>query len=50
VVTYTGCTDGADVVAIAVGGLGHDWPKAGNTGEWDGTRRIAEFLIAHPVD
>ena len=32
------------VVAVAVGGPDHSWPKVSNTGGWDGIERIADFL------
>ena len=44
---YSGCTDGAEVVSIAVGGLDHSWSSVDNTGDWDGTQRITEFIVNH---
>lgn len=45
--TFTNCTDGADVRSVVVGGLEHKWPKTKNTGGWDGSRAIADFLLSH---
>ena len=42
-VMYTGCQDNVRVEGIVLNGAGHIWPIT----IWPGSRRIAEFLLAH---